>query len=301
MRKKSNIFIIVFGATVTICLAFLLISLTKSEKEVFSFMNFNYAHSDESLKVVSENNFDLENINDINFELDVDDINFVENTENQIKIIEKCTRELTEKEQLKITQDSKIIDISRNSELNLKSLGKSFKRELIVYLPKSYDKNLKLQLSVGDINFDSALNMNNIELKLSTGDVNFNKSVKCNSFALEGITGDLNINSLLSKNYAISVNTGSIKVSNLSGMGYIYTTTGDIYCDIYNLTGNTDFSSSVGDINLNIKKESNFIINASCDIGEIKTDFKENSVGTNPTNILTIDSGCGDVNINKNY
>ena len=72
-------------------------------------------------------------------------------------------------------------------------------------------------------------------------------------------------------------------------------------CNISDLTGNSDFSSSIGDITLNIKKELNFKINASCDIGDIKTDFTEDNLRKNFSNALNIDCGCGDIKINKNY
>ena len=301
MRKSYNIFRIVFWSTVSICLIFVLTYLSKSEKEIFNFIGFNYASSDESLSIVSEETLDLDNVNDINFNLDVDDITFMDNSDEKIKIVEKCTKELSENEKLQVNLKNNKIDVYRNSKLNINLLNRSFKRELIVYLPKSYNKNINIKLSVGDVDFSSELKLNNLKIYLTTGDIDINSNIECKSFILEGNTGDANINSLSSNEYGISFNTGNIEISNLSGKGYINTTTGDLRCNIYDLTGNSDFSSSVGDITLNIKKELNFKINASCDIGDIKTDFTESNLRENFSNVLNIDCGCGDIKINKNY
>lgn len=301
MRKRYNIFRIVFWSTVSLCLTFVLTYLSKSEKEIFNFIGFNYVRSDESLDITAEKTIDLNNINDINFNLDVDDITFMDSSDEKIKIVEKCNKELSENERLQIKHQNNKIDIYRNSKLNINRLDKSFRRELIVYLPKSYNKNINVKLSVGDLDFTSDLNLNTLKIYLTTGDIDIDNNIKCKSFILEGNTGDASINSLSSNEYGISFNTGNIEISSLSGKGYINTTTGDLRCNIFDITGNSDFSSSVGDITLNLKKEPNFKINASCDIGDIKTDFKENSIRESFSNELNIDCGCGDIKINKNY
>ncbi|MBC5995887.1 hypothetical protein EAI30_00505 [Romboutsia ilealis] len=301
MRKRYNIFRIVFWSTVSLCLTFVLTYLSKSEKEIFNFIGFNYVRSDESLNITAEKTIDLNNINDINFNLDVDDITFMDSSDEKIKIVEKCNKELSENERLQIKHQNNKIDIYRNSKLNINRLDKSFRRELIVYLPKSYNKNINVKLSVGDLDFTSDLNLNTLKIYLTTGDIDIDNNIKCKSFILEGNTGDASINSLSSNEYGISFNTGNIEISSLSGKGYINTTTGDLRCNIFDITGNSDFSSSVGDITLNLKKEPNFKINASCDIGDIKTDFKENSIRESFSNELNIDCGCGDIKINKNY
>ena len=301
MRKRYNIFRIVFWSTVSLCLTFVLTYLSKSEKEIFNFIGFNYVRSDESLNITAEKTIDLNNINDINFNLDVDDITFMDSSDEKIKIVEKCNKELSENERLQIKHQNNKIDIYRNSKLNINRLDKSFRRELIVYLPKSYNKNINVKLSVGDLDFTSDLNLNTLKIYLTTGDIDIDNNIKCKSFILEGNTGDASINSLSSNEYGISFNTGNIEISSLSGKGYINTTTGDLRCNIFYITGNSDFSSSVGDITLNLKKEPNFKINASCDIGDIKTDFKENSIRESFSNELNIDCGCGDIKINKNY
>ena len=111
------------------------------------------------------------------------------------------------------------------------------------------------------LRLSSDLNLNTLKIYLTTGDIDIDNNIKCKSFILEGNTGDASINSLSSNEYGISFNTGNIEISSLSGKGYINTTTGDLRCNIFDITGNSDFSSSVGDINLNIKKEPNFKIN----------------------------------------
>lgn len=296
--KKFNIFKIMFLVALSLSLVFIFVNIHTSEKEVF---NLNFTNSKDKLKIVSENTLSLENITDINLQLDVDDVSFLENeNSNEIKIIEKCTRDLSKEEQLKINVENNKINIHRNSNLNINSLGKSFSRQVLIYLPNTYKNDLNLKLALGNIDFGYNVNLNKLNLNLTTGNVNI-KDLKCNSFLLEGRTGDFSIDTLICEEYGISLNTGSINVSNIYGKGYINNTVGNIKSGISNMTGDTEISSSTGDIEVNILKEFDFIINASCDIGEIKTDFKENSIGKNPKYTLTIDCGIGNIKINKNY
>lgn len=301
MKKKYNIFKILFLSTLSMCLILVLTYLSKSEKELFKFIGFKYAKSDERLSIISEKVLSLNNVTDINFNLDVDDITFIDNTDEKIKIIEKSTNKLSKNKTLQFNHKNNKIDIYRSSKLNVNLIDESFKREVIVYLPKSYNKNININLSLGDINFLPDLKLNELEVYLNTGDININNNIKCKSFILEGNNGNANISGLLSKEYGISFNTGNVDISNLSGRGYINTTIGNLKCNISDLTGNSDFSSSIGDITLNIKKELNFKINASCDIGGIKTDFADDNLRKNLSNALNIDCGCGDIEINKNY
>ncbi len=294
--KKFNIFKIMFLVALSLSLVFIFANIHTPEKEVF---NLNFTNSKDKLKIVSENTLSLKNITDINLQLDVDDVSFLENeNSNEIKIIEKCTRDLSKEEQLKINVENNKINIHRNSNLNINSLGKSFSRQVLIYLPSTYKNDLNLKLSLGNIDFDYNLNLNKLNLNLTTGSVNI-KDLKCNSFILEGRTGDFSIDNLICEEYDISLNTGSINVSDISGKGYINNTVGNIKSGISNMTGDTEISSSTGDIEVNILKEFDFIINSSCDIGEIKNDFKENSIGKNPKYTLTIDCGIGNIKINK--
>ena len=294
--KKFNIFKIMFLVALSLSLVFIFANIHTPEKEVF---NLNFTNSKDKLKIVSENTLSLKNITDINLQLDVDDVSFLENeNSNEIKIIEKCTRDLSKEEQLKINAENNKINIHRNSNLNINSLGKSFSRQVLIYLPSTYKNDLNLKLSLGNIDFDYNLNLNKLNLNLTTGSVNI-KDLKCNSFILEGRTGDFSIDNLICEEYDISLNTGSINVSDISGKGYINNTVGNIKSGISNMTGDTEISSSTGDIEVNILKEFDFIINSSCDIGEIKNDFKENSIGKNPKYTLTIDCGIGNIKINK--
>lgn len=296
--KKFNMFKIMFLVALSLSLVFIFANIHTPEKEVF---NLNFTNSKDKLKIVSENTLSLENITDINLQLDVDDVSFLENeNSNEIKIIEKCTRDLSKEEQLKINVENNKINIHRNSNLNINSLGKSFSRQVLIYLPSTYKNDLNLKLSLGNIDFDYNVNLNKLNLNLTTGNVNI-KDLKCNSFILEGRTGDFSIDTLICEEYGISLNTGYINVSDISGKGYINNTVGNIKSGISNMTGDTELSSSTGDIEVNILKEFDFIINASCDIGEIKTDFKENSIGKNPKYTLTIDCGIGNIKINKNF
>ena len=303
MKRKFNIFKIIILSTTSICLIFILTYLTQIKSNHFSFINFDFAESNNDLNVISENSLSLDNITNLNFDLNIDNIKFLKNDENKIKIIEKCNRELKENEKLniKVNNDSLNIFRENNTNITANSFGESLYRELVIYLPKSYNRNLNLSTHFSDIDFNLNLNLKDIKINLSTGNVNFNNPIKCNTFNLEGSTGDFYINSLDSNSYGISLNSGTININSLHGGGYINTTSGNINTNLYSLNKDSYVSSSSGDIELNINKDFDFLINASCDVGNIKNEFKSNKVGNSPSTTLTIDCGSGDIYINKNY
>ncbi len=303
MKKNFNIFRVIILSITSICLIFILTYLLQSKNSHFSFINFDFAEPNNDFVVISENSLSLENINNLNFNLNIDNVKFLKNDENKIKIIEKCNRQLSENEKLNIKVNNNSLDIYRENIANItaNSFGESFNRELIVYLPESYNENLNISTYFSDIIFNLNLNLKDIKINLSTGNVNFNNTINCSSFILEGSTGDFYISSLDSNDYGISLNTGSININNLYGGGYINTTSADINANLCSLTKDSDMYSSTGNIKLNINKDFDFLINASCDVGNIKNDFKSNKVGNNPSTTLTIYCGSGDIYINKNY
>lgn len=295
MKKKFNIFKIITVSISFIFITFLLIYFNQNKIGYFDF-----AQSNDELKTISEKSLSLENINNINFDVNIDNIKFLQSNKNEIKIVEKSNKDFHEKININVNNNSLDIYREKVENLNANSFGDSSYRELIIYLPKNYKENININTYLGDINFNLDLNLKNIKINLSTGNINFNNSINCNSLILEGVSGDFYINTLECDNYGISLNTGYINIDNLYGGGYINSTHGDINLNLYSLTKNSHIYSSNGNINLNINKDFKDLINASSDVGKIKNDFKINDK-INSSNTLNIKSGSGDISINKNY
>ncbi|MGL5328032.1 MAG: DUF4097 family beta strand repeat-containing protein [Peptostreptococcaceae bacterium] len=285
MKKKFNFLKMTLLSLTAICLSF----------------SFAKALSNDNLKTVSQKSLSLVDINDININLDVDNVIILSTDEDKISIIEKCCETISNKDKLNINSSKNSINISRNSNLNLKELDESFKRDVLIYLPKSYKNNLNLNITHGDLTFDSDINLNNIKVTLNTGDITTKNSITSNSFIAQNQTGEIDINSLFANEFDLSLNTGNINISNLSGKGYITTTNGNINCDLYDLLGNLEIYSSNGDINVNVEKKGDFILNSSCDIGDIESDFSNENKSNTSSNLLNIGCGLGSIKINKNF
>lgn len=283
MKNKFNIFKMTLLSLTVVCLSF----------------SFTKALSNNNLNVILEKSIDVSNINQININLDVDDVTLISTKDTKLKVIEKCSQNMSKENQLSISKKNHDLNIYRNSKLNLNELDDSFKREVIIYLPESYKNNLSLNIIHGNLNLNSAFNLDNLNIILNNGDVNFKDSLISNSLVIQNQIGEININALNSKDLDLSLNTGNINIFNLSGNGYITVTNGDINCDLYDLNGHLELNSSTGDININVKNKIDFSLQSSCDIGKINSDFK-NNINSN-SNILKTNCGLGNIKINKNF
>ena len=84
--------------------------------------------------------------------------------------------------------------LEEKSELPVMSKILHLKSPVVVFiypLPKSYNKNINVKLSVGDLDFTSDLNLNTLKIYLTTGDIDIDNNIKCKSFILEGNTDNL--------------------------------------------------------------------------------------------------------------
>lgn len=271
MKKSSKIILIVILSILAIILisilVFLLINNKKSNTKLFS----------RGTKLIYQNEFNLEEINNINISLESEDIEFRQNNEsNKIEI----TAYGIEGENLK--EDLKEGELNLSKENNILCFFCfDLDEKIIVNLPNEYDKKITLKTSSGDIDLKNVnTKKSNIEMQTSSGDINVKNA---NEASLKSTSGDINIDEcsigyISTTSGKIDVGqineanlestSGDIEVENIKEKCNIKATSGKIKVNNSTINQNSEITSASGDIT--IVNESDIYYNTETVSGDVK-------------------------------
>lgn len=257
--KKGIIALIVTLSIITLLLIGLFVLfLTKGNvlKKYFRFEFKNHS------KIILDQKYDA---NHLDVFTDYGDITIKYSDDDQIRVIAYGKN----KNNIQVIEDEKSLKI-KNKQGENKFIGFSFTSyDLIIYVPKSYDKNVILNTDYGDI---KVIDLENSELKIDVdyGDVEIG-NVK--SLELESDYGDVEIN----------------RISNYLNMNVDY---GEIEIDTVNLIKDSKIKSNFGDIE--IKQTNDIYIQAKTELGEVNV--KQSNRYANI--VLDIYADYGDIKVN---
>ena len=221
----------------------------------------------------------FENIK-IKSEIDVLDIetkgvNIIIKTGNKFKI-ETDNKDIKTKE-----SNNKLLIIEDNNNW----FNKNKHTELIIYVPKNYQfDEVSIENGAGKIEIDT-LNTKNIELNLGAGQVNITNLNVSNQSDIDGGAGEINIQNSNLNNLDLDLGIGKTTLnSTFNGINEIDCGVGEL---IVNLIGTIDdykikVNKGLGSANINNKKIDN------------------DSYYGNGTNLIEINGGIGNININYN-
>lgn len=175
--------------------------------------------------------------------------------------------------------------ISFKKDSNNSHNTKTVDVNLDIYVPKTYDKAIKIDTSFGNIDI-SSLTLSQLKLMTSFGNIEIND-----------LTGDVEADT----------SYGNIVVENLTGNLEASTSFGNIDLEYEEFDYNIDADTSFGDIRLILPKNSQFKIDAECSFGNINIDFpvkvtkneKDKISGNvgNSSNTIELESSSGDIRV----
>ena len=281
-----------------------------------NFEGFNIA-SGYSKKLVEEK--EISNINNLNISTDIADILVEEKDINNIKVELYSEKEPT----YEITENADSIKIVLKQK-NKVHFGLFLKNpRIIVYVPKTYNKDVKINSNTGDIIFGNLPKVN-LYVKAKTGDVKAKSLLNANinlttgdikiddikDFKSETVTGDIKIKT--AKTIKTKTNTGDIKIENTVDKIEAETNTGDII--VRDINKALKLETNTGDVNVN---NASILVNSNIttgtgdvDINFVKGCYVEGTTKTGDTNInnsdtdrksdiiLKIKTRTGDINVN---
>lgn len=241
-------------------------------------------------------NDDLKNID---ISVDMGNIEIKESNDNAIRV--------------EIYSEESKYDVSNGERLSIDVKNKTChffcfnvkKDRIVVYLPSSYENNIKLKNNYGDINVGS-FNEAKIDIEEdcgdvfieeiqtakiinSYGDIEVKKAINLN---IEEDCGNVDIDSVV--NAVIKNSFGDINIDSVNdGYVKIENNCGDIEIKSLNIIKDSSIIDDLGSIE--IGNTNNIYIDAKTDLGDI--DIKNNERTSEVT--LTIENNCGDIEVNN--
>jgi Uncharacterized conserved protein len=199
---------------------------------------------------------------------------------------------ITEPE-LNLNNDGKKVTITLSD--NFKMLTGTNNIKLDIYIPKSFNKDVKIKNITGSVNIEN-ITLNNLDIDTTTGKITLDK-LSVNNFAASCTTGSIDINDADTKETKIRLTTGSAKIDNFSGNINVKGTTGGIDISYKKFDNDIDAVVTTGSIVLDLPEKSEFKLNAHTTTGKISCNFPLN-IQENSKNNLIGTSGNSDNSIN---
>ncbi len=288
----SIVLIIILSLLVILLSATLIILLGGNMK--MPFIGINFSNKISNHKVFEEkynNNFDKIEI-------------FLESGNLEIKESNEITS-------LEIYSEDEKYEIDTNNNklyVNIKTKRKFFLfnyklAKIVLYLPKDYDKEIKIDNNYGDVSIEG-FEKANININEKCGDIDI---IKANNVILNNNLGDINVGVIndgeITQNCGdIKIDTvnniiahndlGDIKINNIMESLDLDNNCGDIKIENAVLIKNSKINDSLGDIK--IKKLSGAYIEAKTSLGYTKITNNDRKSEI----ILNVENSCGDIKIN---
>lgn len=224
-------------------------------------------------------------IDTVDIEVPFSNINIIPESRDNVKIHYKGYVKANFIPQLKTRTSNDTLYIYLEQEAGKPYNTKRVDLKLNIYIPKDYKKNMKIYTSFGHINV-SDLNISQLKLDSSYGHIE-----------IKNLRGDVEANT----------SYGDIIAKNYSGNITAITCFGDIILEYMDFDNNIIATTSFGNIKLILPKNSQFIIDAHCSLGDIDVDFpvtiskneKNRIAGRvgNSRNNIKLEADSGDIKI----
>lgn len=224
---------------------------------------FHFNIGKRSEKIIYDESYELDTINNIEVLSDAGDVKFEESTDGKIRVV--VYGESTEK--LKVDNYDNKLKINYSQKTTFFGIN-SYMSNITIYIPQNYDKEIKIDTDYGDINVGDLENAT-IDIKEDCGDVNLGK---IKNVTIKNSYGDIKIEQVLNK-LNIKSNCGDVKINKIE------------------LFENSEIKNDLGDIKIG---ETNYIyIDADVDLGDIKI----NTNNRHSEITLKIETDCGDIKV----
>lgn len=260
---KNKVFIIsmiVFWILLIIVLTVILCSGLK-------WGNIGWYVNDEENTVIFEKSYDIEQINNIKVLSNAGDVKFKESSnDSEIKVV--IYGQTDENVKVELQNYLLTVDNTQYKNKHVSFALKKYINEIEVYVPKSYNKEINLELDYGSIEMTDLENAT-VTIDENCGDINVGK-VK--NITLRNDYGDTDIDSVLNK-LDIEMNCGDLDIEHLD------------------LKENSTIRCDLGDVS--IGSTNDIFIDTSVDLGDSKV--KNNNRYAEVT--LKIEMNCGDIDV----
>ncbi len=259
---------------------------------------FKFFDLEDATELVVDKVYD-DNINLVDMDVDVADIYFKNSSDEKVRLVIYGEEENTTYEVL-------------NSKMGVNVKGKPCiglcfnkkKAKVEVYLPSSYEGEVKLSNNYGDIKVDDFVNAN-IDIKANAGDIDIDgvKEIRIESDYGDTHLGEAKVATIINDCGDVEVNEvgrvsiendlGDVKLGKVLERLDVEANCGDVKISSLNLLENSTIKNDLGDVEIGMTNS--IYIDAKTSLGDVsvKNNYRESSV------VLKIDNSCGDITVNN--
>lgn len=279
----------------------------KSSGDIFSLLNIE----NNNYEIKHEENTSIDNCENIMLDFHSSNVIIKSTDEKKLKVVQKATGKINEKEKIIITKEGNNISIKKDQSKRVFFIfGFNLNEKIEVYIPKNYSKNLEINLSSGNVKIESDLTLNNLKSTQSSGNFKGQYHIKANEVILKTTSGNINVEKIDSKNYGFNASSGNISIDSLEGSGNAHATSGNIKIRYKDISDYSNIESTSGNIKIEIPEKISFKFTGKCTSGDIHSDFhmdyeseKKNEaygkIGSAPYKKINTNTTSGNIDVVK--
>lgn len=182
-------------------------------------------------------------------------------------------------------------------------VGKQTK--LVLLIPESYKKNLKLDMPAGNINMNGStskskpVSFSKVSINLSAGDVKM-QEFNVGTFIEKGSAGDVQMDRVKTISADFHLSAGKLALNHFSGKLKTNVSAGQVRVQMDKLAGPVDINVSAGNVFLDLPDHANAKLNAKVSKGNINCNLPLKNEEVHKANQLKGIHGSGKYSVNLN-
>lgn len=142
------------------------------------------------MKIQKEQSVSLDDCTKIILDSLDSDVIISSSDDDNLKIIESCSVNLKEDDKFNLEkQGSTVLICNKHLHFSI-NLYKNFSKNIELFIPKSYTKNLDLKLTFGDITINNDLILNNGKYTQGSGDIKHASGIAADQIDIKSFFGD---------------------------------------------------------------------------------------------------------------
>lgn len=252
--------IVMLSIIIVLLLGVLYLGITNT-----GFIQFGAFDKNKSDQIIYDKGYDVEIINNIEVLSSAGDVKIEESNDSNVRVL--VYGKADDGLRVNLENGNLKVDYREHHKNQIFSFG-GYLSEIVIYVPKIYDKSLNIDLDYGDLDIISLENAS-INIKEDCGNVKLGKV----------------------KNIEVDNSYGNIKIEEVLNRLNIKTDCGDVKIEKVNLKENSSIKCDMGDVK--IEEKNDIYIDAKVDLGDCK-------IGNNNRHsevMLKIDMSCGDIKV----
>ncbi|MGM0878341.1 MAG: LiaG family protein [Bacillota bacterium] len=176
---------------------------------------------------------------------------------------------------VKESGNSIIVEFESKNRLNFLSFFN--KKDLTIYIPEDYDRDMVIDSGSGKLTFsgkskNESMHLENLSLNMSSGHVQLSH-ISTGHFEQVGSSGYVGIDSLVTKKGSFKMSSGKLNIKEYSGEVKATLSSGRFILQMEKLSDSVDLEVNSGFATIDLPSDAEFTLNGKISSGAITTDF----------------------------